>query len=197
MPRVAVIFHSATGNTATVASAVVNGIRPAGATPVVLELLGSDIAEGRFANAALLGQADGCDALIFGAPTFMGGLSAQFKAFADATSDRWTSQAWRNKLAAGFTTGTSPNGDQAFTLQYFSILAAQHGMLWVSLDKPQGADSLAPNSLGVHLGVAAAVPGSGVHDADLLTARYLGGRVASLARRARAKHHSSTDPRSH
>lgn len=117
MQRVAIVFHTVTGNTAQVARAVGEGVAHAGAEPVLLAVQGSYIVEGRYIDQNVLRAVDSCGAVIFGAPTFMGGPSAQFKAFADASSDRWERQVWRNKLAAGFTTGTSPNGDQASTLQ--------------------------------------------------------------------------------
>jgi len=187
MQRVAIVFHTVTGNTAQVAEAVSEGVAQAGAEPVWLALQGSDVVEGRYVNQEVLRAVDSSTAVIFGAPTFMGGPSAQFKAFADASSDRWEDQLWRNKFAAGFTTGTAPNGDQVSTLQYFTILAAQHGMLWVGIDKPAGVDPNAPNTVGVQLGFAAAVNSGRVAERDLRTAKYLGARVgqfASLERRS-------------
>src|SRR3989344_4599174 len=41
-------------------------------------------------------------AIIFGSPTYMAGPSWQFKKFADASSKPWFSQAWKDKLFAGF-----------------------------------------------------------------------------------------------
>jgi NAD(P)H dehydrogenase (quinone) len=183
MQRVAIVYHSSTGNTAQAAQAIKEGVVQAGVEPVLLALQGRDIIEGRYINQELLHVADNASVIVFGAPTYMAGPSSQFKAFADATSDRWDSQRWRNKLAAGFTTGASPNGDQASTLQYFSLLAAQHGMLWVSLDKPPHSDLSVPNTLGVQLGFAATVSPTGLAEVDLRTARYLGNRVGQLALR--------------
>jgi len=37
--------------------------------------------------------------MAFGSPTYMGGPAAQFKAFADATGDRWAARTWANKVA--------------------------------------------------------------------------------------------------
>ena len=126
---------------------------------------------------------DGCDAIIFRSPTYRGGPAAQFKAFADASSDRWEQQKWSGKLAAGFTCGSNPNGDQLATLQYFNILAAQHGMLWVNLDVI-GSDDSGRNTLGTQLGVSALAREAGV-PSDLPTAFYLGKRVARLTTKYR------------
>jgi NAD(P)H dehydrogenase (quinone) len=73
------------------------------------------------------------DAIVFGAPTYMGGPSWQFKKFADASSKPWFTQAWRNKLAAGFTNSATLNGDKLSTLQYLFTLSQQHGMLWAGM----------------------------------------------------------------
>ena len=36
--------------------------------------------------------------IVFGAPTYMGGPSWQFKKFADASSKPWYHKVWRNKI---------------------------------------------------------------------------------------------------
>ena len=58
---------------------------------------------------------------------------AQFKAFADATGEKWYLGAWRDKLAAGFTVSGGPSGDKLSTLHYFFTLAMQLGMIWIGL----------------------------------------------------------------
>ena len=72
------------------------------------------------------------DAIIIGSPTYMGGVSWQFKKFADASSKVWYAQGWKNKLFAGFTNSAGMNGDKDATLTYLWHLAMQHGGLWVS-----------------------------------------------------------------
>jgi len=114
VPRIAIIYFSATGTTAALADAVAAGAATA-ADVHTHRITAADLTDFRFRNDALIDIADAADAIAFGAPTYMGGPAAQFKAFADATSDRWTDQRWRNKLAAGFTSGACPNGDQALT----------------------------------------------------------------------------------
>jgi NAD(P)H dehydrogenase (quinone) len=187
-PRVAVVVHSITGHTAALADGVTEGLRNGDVVPVVLTIEGAHIIEGRFRNPALLDQVDTCDAVVFAAPTFMGGPSAQFKAFADASSDRWEQQRWSGKLAAGVTTGSCPNGDQTSTLQYFTVLAAQHGMLWVGLDIAGGYDAAGRNRLGVQLGASACIAeGELPSGVELATARHLGLRLASLVVRGTAR----------
>ena len=98
--------------------------------------------------------------MIFGCPTYMGGPSAQFKAFADASSDRWERQRWESKLCAGFTVGSNPSGDQLATLQYMTILAAQHGMLWAGIDIPGGYSLAGTESSRCTVGLGFAIYGS-------------------------------------
>jgi NAD(P)H dehydrogenase (quinone) len=181
--RVAIIFFSATGATAKLAEAVHAGAAEV-AQVVSCRIEATDTMGGRFVNEEVLRLADAADALAFGSPTYMGGPAAQFKAFADATSDRWTTQRWADKIAADFTTGSCANGDQGHTLAYFTILAAQHGMLWCGLDIPGGTDPQGRNRLGSQTGLATHVVDGALDASDLATARYLGRRLARTVARS-------------
>lgn len=110
--NVAVVFHSASGSTKQLVQAVAAGaaVQP-GVDAIQTEIAGADIVEGRFCNTKLLQQLDKADALVFGSPTYMGCVSAQFKAFSDATSELWSKQSWANKVAAGFTIGANLSGN--------------------------------------------------------------------------------------
>jgi NAD(P)H dehydrogenase (quinone) len=180
MRSVAIAFHTVTGTTEQLAHAVARGVAESGCAARLVAIEGCDIVEGRYRGVRALEMVEQSDAVIFGAPTYMGGPSAQFKAFADATSDRWEAQAWHGKLAAGFTVGTSANGDQSSTLQYFFTLASQHGMIWVSLNVPCASSTSGPNRLGVQVGASAQSEGTSVVAADLHTAFLLGKRVGQL-----------------
>jgi multimeric flavodoxin WrbA len=175
-----VVYFSATGNTAQLAHAIAEGAA-LHADVVQARITGAEVVAGRYRHADALELVDQADAVIFGSPTYMGGPAAEFKAFADASSDRWTLQRWRDKVAAGFSTGGSPNGDQSYTLTYFSVLAAQHGMHWCNLDIPGGDDPQGRNRLGTQVGLACQVTGTEVLALDLETGHYLGKRVATLA----------------
>ena len=180
MPNVAIIYFSATGTTAALAGAINAGA--AESTGVVMyRIAAADIVGGRFQNEEALKLADAADGLAFGSPTYMGGPAAQFKAFADATSDRWSRQRWANKVATGFTTGSCANGEQGHTLAYFTVLAAQHGMLWCGLGIPGGSDRFGRNRLGSHLGLAAHAVEGALDASDLATAHHLGRRLARTA----------------
>jgi NAD(P)H dehydrogenase (quinone) len=132
---------------------------------------------------------DESDAMIWGSPTYMGDVSASFRGFAEATSARWMDGRWRDKLAAGFTNSSCKSGDKLHALNSLVLLAAQHGMVWVSLGLAPGGNHSGGtesdlNRLGFWLGAAAqsnADEGPDqVSPADLATAHHLGRRVASF-----------------
>lgn len=189
MTTVAVVYHSGTGKTAQLATGILAGVLEAGATALDLRIQGNQIHEGRFKDDAFLTRIDGADAIILGSPTYMGMVSGQFKAFADATAERWFGRAWKDKLAAGFTTSGSPSGDKQGTLTYLATLAAQHGMVWVTQEAINGTYLGQPidqalNRLGAHLGVMSQVaptPDGTPTAGDLATAKALGARVAALS----------------
>jgi NAD(P)H dehydrogenase (quinone) len=81
-------------------------------------------------NEELLTELDAADAIIFGSPTYMGGVSAQLKALFDATSPRYLQRKWVDKLAAAFTVSGSPSGDKLSMLQNCATFAMQPGMIW-------------------------------------------------------------------
>jgi NAD(P)H dehydrogenase (quinone) len=190
MSEVAVVFHSSTGTTRRMAEAVYAGAASvAGARAALHELRAGELADGRWKNDALLARLDAADAIVFGCPTYMGGPSAQMKAFLDATLQRWYARVWSNKLAAAFTVSSTPSGDKLQTLTAIAITAMQHGMIWVGVDQsPLDADQR--NRLGVYVGAAGQAEYTtqppGVYAGDLRTGEQLGARVATLALRLRA-----------
>lgn len=183
MHKIIVIYHSVGGTTEQLAQAIVAGGTDSGADVIEIKINPDDIIAGRYTNREVLDVMQDADGIIFGSPTFMGSVSAQFKAVADASSDLWENYGWKNKLAAGFTVGTHLNGDQLFTLQYMQILAAQHGMQWIGLDINPHTDEQQRNRLGAHSGLIAQASGLPVNPTDLQTAFYLGQRMATLVSR--------------
>ncbi|MAK61249.1 MAG: NADPH-dependent FMN reductase [Ponticaulis sp.] len=187
MTKVAIVYHSGYGHTAKLAEAVEEGVRRAGVDAVLLKA--DDLTK---PDEGPWDELNSADAIIFGAPTYMGSASATFKAFQDATSKVWMTQGWADKLAAGFTNSGSVSGDKLQTLQQFAILAAQHGMVWVGLGVPSGFNMKehrwddATNRGGYWLGVGAHSPvDTSPEEApvacELETGRLLGERVAKSA----------------
>lgn len=185
--NVAIVYHSVTGTTARLAEAVADGCHSVPeVTAALLRIEAADIEQGRYHNRTVINAIDRADAVIFGSPTFMGSVSAQFKAFADATAgEYWGEQLWADKIAAGFTVGTGYCGDTLHSLHYLQILAAQQGMLWAGLDLAGAGDRKAPNRLGAQAGVIVRAVDGAIETPDLHTAFYLGQRVALLVGRFR------------
>lgn len=185
--NVAIVYHSVTGTTARLAEAVADGCHSVPeVTAALLRIEAADIEQGRYHNRTVINAIDRADAVIFGSPTFMGSVSAQFKAFADATAgEYWGEQLWADKIAAGFTVGTGYCGDTLHSLHYLQILAAQQGMLWAGLDLAGAGDRKAPNRLGAQAGVIVRAVDGAIETPDLHTAFYLGQRVARLVGRFR------------
>ncbi|WP_373958743.1 flavodoxin family protein [Vibrio gigantis] len=185
--KIGIVFFSKCGATKQVAELITEGINsqmPSSA--LLIEVLSPEIIEGRYDNDDKLKALDTCDAIVFGAPTYMGSPAAQFKSFMDASSDTYGKKAWRNKLAAGFTTGGSLNGEQQQTLLSFFTLACQHGMIWAGLDVSKHIDDLGLNRTGSSIGLVASVDedptstNNSINANDLKTAFYFGQRIASL-----------------
>ena len=182
MTTVAIAYHSGYGHTKRVADAVHAG---AGSVPGVSSVM-IDVSKIDDAGWAQLAAAD---AIVFGAPTYMGGPSAPFKAFADASSKVWFTQGWKDKIAGGFTCSLNMSGDKLSTLNYFMALAMQHGMVWVSLGVMPGSVPGAPdqlNRLGSYSGVMAQAdnvpPEQSPPQGDLDTAKAYGQRIAGFAK---------------
>jgi NAD(P)H dehydrogenase (quinone) len=185
---VAVIFHSGQGHTATLAHAVLKGVEAAGGNGALFD------ADSAILRLSELEQFDG---LVFGSPTYMGSVSANFKLFMEES--RLARGQWRDKVAAGFTNSASQSGDKLNTLVQLAIFAAQHGMLWVSLGLKAGNNSTQGsvddlNRLGSFLGAMAQ---SNVDEnaefappqSDRDTAFNLGQRVAQIAQQLRIGKH--------
>ncbi len=185
MSTVSIIYFSGSGHTTKLAESIHKGAASVdGVQTNLIAISGDDIAKGRYKNDAVMAQLDASDAIIFGSPTYMGGPAAQFKAFADATGERWFGQKWRDKLASGFTVSSSPSGDKFSTLQYFHTLAMQHGMLWAGLgEMPMQPNGV--NRLGSFSGATAQAgfdsPEVAPNAEDKATGELLGKRIASLA----------------
>ena len=131
---------------------------------------------------------DQSDAIVFGAPTYMGTAPWQFKKFADATSKKWFTSAWQDKIFGGFTNSASLNGDKQVTLIQLQTLASQHGGIWVSLGllpaNSKSATREDVNNLGGSVGLLVQTPSDASIDeipvGDLKTAKAYAQRIAKI-----------------
>lgn len=190
MTTVSVVYHSGYGHTEVVALAVGKGVKNAGAGLHMIKV-GPDgsIPEADWAH---LNESD---AIVFGAPTYMGSVSGPFKMFMDATSKVWFQKGWKDKMAAGFTNSLSMSGDKLNTLFQLTVLAAQHGMVWVSQGEPNesvaeagnSGNSQSVNRIGSYLGLMVqsdnVAPDQSPSAGDIKTAELFGERIAGAAKR--------------
>lgn len=165
MTKIYVVYHSGYGHTKLQAEAVARG---AGAELMSVEAVDFE----KLASA---------DAIIFGAPTYMGSVSAQFKTFMDASSKEWFQGKWKNKVAGGFTNSGSMSGDKLNSLVQLAIFGAQHGMIWVGAEYDAEGDRI-----GSTLGAAAQsenAPASAENPPakDIARAEKYGKRIAEIA----------------
>lgn len=183
MVSVAIVYHSGFGHTKVQAEAVERGAKSV--PGVTVDLMTVEQAEGRWSDLAA------SDAIVLGAPTYMGSASAPMKKFMEASSKIWAGHGWKDKIAAGFTNSASQSGDKLNTLVQFAVFAMQHGMVWVGLDLMPGNNSSKGslddlNRLGGFMGAMAQSnadqgPEHGPRASDLKTAEHLGRRVALAA----------------
>ena len=152
----------------------------------LIRLVGTDITEGRWKNPAVFATLAAADAIAFGTPTYMGGYSAQMKAFIDAASAVWAQLGWKDKLAAGFTHSQGLSGDKLNTLASLWVNAMQHGMIWVGLGElVEGTAPDKVNRLSSYGGAIGQTDWGqdAVNDGDRKTAAILGRRIAEAAAR--------------
>lgn len=191
MTTVSIVYFSGYGHTTKQAEAVRDGAASVAGASVNLIAIDKEgnVTEADWATL------NGSDAIVFGSPTYMGGAAWQFKKFADASSKAWFTQAWKDKLAAGFTNSASLNGDKSVTLTSLVTLAMQHGMLWVGTgmlpSNTKAAQRNDVNWLGSFTGAMAQSPADssaeeGPLPGDLETARQFGARIAQQAARVAA-----------
>lgn len=134
---------------------------------------------------------DQSDAIVFGAPTYMGTAPWQFKKFADASSKKWFTRAWQDKIFGGFTNSASLNGDKQVTLIQLQTLASQHGGIWVSLGllpaNSKSATREDMNNLGGSVGLLVQTPSDAsveeIPSGDLDTAKVYAQRIASITKK--------------
>lgn len=181
MKNIAIIYHSRQGHTQFIAQQIQRGM-------MTIPNISVDLftAEQLLSQPELLIQYDG---LIWGTPTYLGGVSATLKQLMDATGGLWKQQAFKGKLAAGFTVSSLPAGDKQSTLISLFTFCMQHGMLWagnpILPEQHQGvAYAEAANRLGSWSGLMAQSQHGSAADVfdygDIKTAQRFGQNFATI-----------------
>ena len=194
MTKVLVLYYSSYGHVETMAGAIAEGVREAGAevvikrVPETAPLEVAQAAHFKLDQAAPIASVDELkdyDAIIVGTGTRFGRMSSQMAAFWDAAGGVWMRGELNGKVGAAFASTASQHGGQETTL--FSIITnlLHFGMTIVGLD--YGFAGQMDNSEitgGSPYGPTTIANGDGSRQPsanELAGARYLGARVARTA----------------
>lgn len=194
MSKVLVLYYSTYGHIETMAQAIAEGAREAGATvdiKRVPETVPEEVARAshfkleQAAPVATVGDLENYDAIVIGTGTRFGRISSQMAAFLDQAGGLWARGALNGKVGAAFTSTATQHGGQETTL--FSLITnmLHFGMTIVGLDYgfagQSGHDKVRG---GAPYGATTIAGGDGSRQPDedeLAGARYLGARVARTA----------------
>ena len=194
MPKVLVLYHSAYGHIETMAGAVAEGARSAGAEvdiKRVPETVPEAVAKAshfkldQVAPIATIEDLGNYDAVIVGAGTRFGRMNSQMASFLDQAGGLWMRGALNGKVGGAFTSTATQHGGQEMTL--FSIITnlLHFGMVIVGLDYGHaGQMKLDEVTGGSPYGASTIAGGDGSRqptDNELQGARYQGRKVAEVA----------------
>jgi NAD(P)H dehydrogenase (quinone) len=194
MSKVLVLYYSAYGHIETMANAMAEGARQAGAqvdVKRVPELVPEEIAArshyklDQAAPIAKIEDLADYDAIIIGAGTRFGRLSSQMANFLDQAGGLWVRGALHGKVGGAFTSTGTQHGGQEATL--FSIIAnlLHFGMVIVGLDYGYaGQMTLEEITGGSPYGATTIAGGDGSRRPsanELGGARYQGRKIAEIA----------------
>ena len=194
MTKVLILYHSAYGHVETMANAVAEGVREAGAEAVIRrvpETVPEEAARAahfkldQAAPVATIAELADYDAIIVGAGTRFGRMNSQMAAFLDQAGGLWARGALHGKVGGAFTSTATQHGGQETTL--FSIITnlLHFGMVIVGLDYGHtGQMRLDEITGGSPYGATTVAGGDGSRqpsDNELTGARYQGRKVAETA----------------
>jgi NAD(P)H dehydrogenase (quinone) len=194
MSKVLVLYHSTYGHIETMAQAVAEGARAAGAQvdiKRVPETVPEELARKsgykleQAAPIATINELADYDAIIIGCGTRFGRLCSQMAAFLDQAGGLWASGKLNGKVGAAFTSTATQHGGQEATL--FSLIAnlLHFGLVVVGLPYSfQGQMRLDEVTGGAPYGATTITGGDGSRqpsDTELEGARFQGKHVAEIA----------------
>jgi NAD(P)H dehydrogenase (quinone) len=142
MARILVLYYSSYGHIETLAGAVADGARAAGATVDVKrvpETVPEEIARSahykldQAAPIATIAELENYDAIIVGTGTRFGRVSSQMAAFLDQAGGLWARGALNGKVGAAFSASATQHGGQEMTLMSIITNLLHFGMTIVGL----------------------------------------------------------------
>ncbi|MDX0694554.1 NAD(P)H:quinone oxidoreductase [Sinorhizobium medicae] len=142
MTKILVLYYSSYGHIETMAKAVAEGARQAGATVAlkrVPELVPEAVARssgyrlGQEAPIATVAELADYDAIVIGTPTRFGNMASQMKNFLDQTGGLWAENKLVGKIGSVFTSTGSQHGGQESTILSTHVVMLHLGMVIVGL----------------------------------------------------------------
>jgi len=194
MTKVLVLYYSSYGHIETMANAIAEGARAAGATVDVKrvpETVPEEVARGahfkldQAAPVATVADLENYDAIIVGTGTRFGRMSSQMAAFLDQAGGLWARGALNGKVGAAFTSSATQHGGNETTL--FSIITnlLHFGMTIVGLPYSHaGQMTVDEITGGAPYGATTVAGGDGSRqpsEIELEGARHQGELVATTA----------------
>ena len=199
MTKVLVLYYSSYGHIETMAKAVAEGAREAGAqvdikrVPETAPEAVAKAAHFKLDQEAPIAKVEDLanyDAVIVGAGTRFGRMSSQMASFLDQAGGLWAKGALNGKVGGAFTSTATQHGGQETTL--FSIITnlLHFGMVIVGLDYGYaGQMTLDEITGGSPYGATTIAGGTGQRqpsENELAGARYQGRKVAETAKKLAA-----------
>ena len=194
MAKVLVLYYSSYGHIETMAKAVAEGAREAGATvdiKRVPETVPESVAKSAYfkldqeAPVATVAELADYDAIILGTGTRFGRLSSQMAAFLDQAGGLWAKGALHGKVGGAFTSTATQHGGQETTLFTLITNLLHFGMVIVGMDYGHaGQMTLDEITGGSPYGATTLTGGDGSRqpsENELTGARYQGRRIAETA----------------
>ena len=141
--KIAIIFYSTYGHTYLLGKAIREGALSVEGSRVdlfqvaetlnteVLSKMGAIEAKKAFQSVPVvkISELENYDALIFGTPTRFGNMSAQMRAFFDATGSLWAKGSLIGKVGSVFVSTASQHGGHETTIQSVHTTLLHHGMI--------------------------------------------------------------------
>ena len=194
MAKVLVLYYSAYGHIETMAYAVAEGAKSAGAEVVVKrvpELVSEEVAKASYykmdqaAPIATVEELAEYDAIIVGAGTRYGTVASQMRNFWDQTGGLWFNGKLVGKVGSMFTSTATQHGGQETTIMGFIPTFLHHGMVVVGLPYAfQGQMGTEEVKGGSPYGASTITNGDGSRqpsEIELEGARFQGAHVAKIA----------------
>lgn len=194
MSKVLVLYHSAYGHVETLAEAIAEGARGAGASvdiKRVPELVPDELAEksgfkrDQKAAVAKVEELADYDAIVVGVGTRYGRMASQMANFLDQTGGLWAKGALVGKVGSAFTSTATQHGGQETTLIAIHTNLLHFGMVLVGLPYSwKGQMTLGEVTGGSPYGITTIAGGKGERqpsENELEGARFQGKRVAEVA----------------